>query len=117
MCCILSALHKQKDALEAGENPSREPWSAAEKRRFLYYHCHTLQKIADLRMDFRLGNVTLNYYDGITADVIFEKGCALADECIREDPSIHLCWLRKAALYAAYTQQTASGGNLGIVKP
>lgn len=113
MCCILSALHKQKDALEAGA----EPWSAADKRRFLYYHCHTLQKIADLRMDFRLGNVKLSYYDGMTADVIFEKGIALADECIREDPTSHICWLRKASLYAAHAKQTASGGNLGIAKP
>ena len=117
MSAILAALHKQKDALEAGEEPSLEPWSAVAKRRFLFFHCHTLQKMADLRMDFQLGNVKLSYYDGMTADVIFEKGIALADECIREDPTSHICWLRKASLYAAYAKQTASGGNLGIVKP
>lgn len=114
MCCILSALHKQKEAFDSGEERFRDNWTTKRKRRFLYYHCHTLQKMADLMMDFRLGNVEVQYFDGMGPDVIFQKGCALADECIREDPSYGLFYLRKAALYAAYAQQTSEGANLGF---
>lgn len=114
MCCILSALHKQKEAFEAGEERFRDNWTIKRKRRFLYYHCHTLQKMADLMMDFRLGNVEVQYFDGMSPDVIFQKGCALADECLREDPSYGIFHLRKAALYAAYALQTSEGANLGF---
>ena len=116
MSCILSQLHKQKEAFEAGEERFRENWTAKRKRRFLFFHCRTLQMMADLRMDFRLGNVALSYFDGMTPEAVFQKGCALADECIREDPDYGLFHLRKAALYAAYAKQTSSGGNFGFVK-
>lgn len=116
MSCILSQLHKQKAAFEAGEERYRDNWSVRQKRRFLYFHCHTLQKMADLMMDFRLGNVAVRYYDGMEPKVIFEKGCALADECIREEPSYAVCYLRKAALYAAYAKQTSEGANFGFTR-
>ena len=116
MSCILSNLHKEKDIFEAGARQFWQNWTTQRKRRFLYYHCHTLQKMADLRIDFRLGNVEVQYFDGMSPKVVFEKGCALADECIREDPTYALFHLRKAALYAAYAQQTAEGANLGISK-
>ncbi|MBQ2428352.1 MAG: hypothetical protein II264_07680, partial [Ruminococcus sp.] len=37
------------------------------------YHCRALQMMADLRMDFRLGNVELNFYDKLTPQALFES--------------------------------------------
>ena len=116
MSCILSNLHKQKDAFEAGEERFRENWTNNRKKRFLYFHCHTLQKMADLRMDFRLGNVEVTYFDGMTPQVIFEKGCALADECIREDPTYGVFYLRKGALYAAQAKLASQDSSLSLGK-
>lgn len=114
--CILSKLHKQKEAFEAGEERFSQNWTIHRKRRFLLFHCRLLQMMADLRMDFRLGNVQMNYFDGMTPQVVFEKGCALADECIREDPGYALFYLRKAALFAAWAKFSADGANLGFGK-
>lgn len=116
MCCILSNLHKQKEAFEAGETRFEKNWTTKRKRRFLLFHCQTLQMIADLMMDFRLGNVEVKYFDGMSPGVIFAKGCALADECIREDPTYGIFHLRKAALYAAYAKQTSDGAHFGFTK-
>ena len=116
LCCILSNLHKQKEAFEAGETRFAENWTTKRKRRFLFFHCQTLQMMADLMMDFRLGNVDVKYFDGMKPDVIFQKGCALADECIREDPTYGIFHLRKAVLYAAYAKQTSDGANFGFTK-
>ncbi len=116
MCCILSSLHKQKEAFEAGETRFEENWTTKRKRRFLLFHCRTLQMMADLMMDFRLGNVDVKYFDGMSPDVVFQKGCALADECIREDPTYGIFHLRKASLYAAYAKQTSEGAHFGFTK-
>lgn len=67
-------------------------------------------------MDFRLGNVEVHYYDGMNPNAIFQKGCALAEEYIREDPEYGIFYLRKAALYAAYARQTSDGSSFGLQK-
>jgi len=114
--CLLSKLHDQKQAAEKGFPRYADNWTIVRKRRFLLFHCRALQMMADLRMDFRLGNVDLKFYDGLTAQVVFEKGLALAEECIREDPSYPLFYLRKAALYAGWSKYSADGANLGFGK-
>jgi len=114
--CLLSKLYKQREALAAGQTQYAENWTTKRKRRFLLFHCRILQMMADLRMDFRLGNVKMNFFEDLTPQVIFEKGCALADECIREDASYPLFYLRKAALYAAWAKYSADGANLGFGK-
>lgn len=114
--CILGSLHKQKEAFAAGKEQFADNWTTKRKRRFLLFHCRALQMMADLRMDFRLGNVELNFFDGLTPQVVYERGLTLANECIREDPAYPLFYLRKAALYAAWAKYSADGGNLGFGK-
>ena len=116
LSCILSNLHQQKEAFEAGEMQFRDNWTTTRKRRFLLYHCRLLHMMSDLIMDFRLGNIEVNYFDGLTPETVFQKGCTLADECIREDPQYGMFYLRKAALYAAYAKFTASNGGFGFTK-